>query len=399
MLIASGSEAWVNRRILSNRLLVGIGLISFPIYLWHWVLLAFPYIMNDGEPSPATRIVSVVLCVALAWATYRFIEAPLRHGRNGKLKTSGLAVAGIWMAAIGLTTQYTNLVTSQQVRSLGAKQLENHRQLSWEWNATPPCVQRYGAEFEQYCQIGDAAKDPEILLIGDSNGNHLIYGLDVVNPGSNALMLGRGACPPLLGVTTRIAEGERDCGPTMSKAIGLAATMPSVKTVVLSMMGPGYVNGRRSLVSGSFLEIHGITASQGQSRADVFAEGLRKTLSALSATTKQVIFVISTPRLDFQPTSCIDDRPLRLSAKPLKSPCAMPRATFDRDSRDYRRLVQTVLSEFPRVKVFDAAEALCDTEYCHAMKDGRLLYRDDVHLSIDGSTYLARKIAEAYPAE
>ena len=32
----AGPEAWINKKILSNKLAVWFGLISFPLYLWHW---------------------------------------------------------------------------------------------------------------------------------------------------------------------------------------------------------------------------------------------------------------------------------------------------------------------------------------------------------------------------
>ena len=50
-MIAAGSRAWLNRFVLSNRFLVWIGLISFPLYLWHWPLLSFARIMQNETPS------------------------------------------------------------------------------------------------------------------------------------------------------------------------------------------------------------------------------------------------------------------------------------------------------------------------------------------------------------
>ncbi|MES2481134.1 MAG: acyltransferase, partial [Pseudomonadota bacterium] len=41
LIIAAGPQAWVNRTLLSHRLAVWFGLISFPLYLWHWPLLSF----------------------------------------------------------------------------------------------------------------------------------------------------------------------------------------------------------------------------------------------------------------------------------------------------------------------------------------------------------------------
>ena len=51
LLIAAGKDAWINRRLLSHQVLVSIGLISFPLYLWHRPLLSFAHIMLASAPS------------------------------------------------------------------------------------------------------------------------------------------------------------------------------------------------------------------------------------------------------------------------------------------------------------------------------------------------------------
>jgi peptidoglycan/LPS O-acetylase OafA/YrhL len=80
LIIMAGSKAWVNRTILSNRIMVWFGLISFPLYLWHWPLLSFARIIEGEVPSRNLRIALVILSIALAWLTYRFIERPVRFG-------------------------------------------------------------------------------------------------------------------------------------------------------------------------------------------------------------------------------------------------------------------------------------------------------------------------------
>jgi len=52
-----------------------------------------------------------------------------------------------------------------------------------------------------------------------------------------------------------------------------------------------------------------------------------------------------------------------------------------------------VFEDFPTVQVFDPVPHLCDAEYCWAMKDGKMLYRNDDHLSMAGSMYIGSKLA------
>jgi hypothetical protein len=80
LMIFAGPKAWVNRTILSNRIAVWFGLISFPLYLWHWPILSFARIVEGEVPNSSIRIAAIVISIALAWLTYKLIECPIRFG-------------------------------------------------------------------------------------------------------------------------------------------------------------------------------------------------------------------------------------------------------------------------------------------------------------------------------
>jgi peptidoglycan/LPS O-acetylase OafA/YrhL len=93
LLISAGPEGWVNRKFLSSRFLVWFGLISYPLYLWHWPLLSFSYTSAaPAQPPVAMRIAAIAAGVALAWITYRFVERPIRSGAHGKATAMALWV-------------------------------------------------------------------------------------------------------------------------------------------------------------------------------------------------------------------------------------------------------------------------------------------------------------------
>ncbi|VEF10116.1 lipopolysaccharide modification acyltransferase [Pseudomonas fluorescens] len=94
LLIFSGPDAWVNKRILASRWLIFIGLISYPLYLWHWPIFSFCYIFLSGTPSVTLRVALVVSAVILAWLTYRFVELPLRRYISGRVAVKSL----VWLA-------------------------------------------------------------------------------------------------------------------------------------------------------------------------------------------------------------------------------------------------------------------------------------------------------------
>jgi len=97
--ILAGPEAVVNRTVLSSRVVVFVGLISYPLYLWHWPLISYAYIIRMGKPpTPLMATALVAAGFLLAWATYRFVEYPIRFGLHRQRRTQIIAVS---MAAVG----------------------------------------------------------------------------------------------------------------------------------------------------------------------------------------------------------------------------------------------------------------------------------------------------------
>lgn len=80
-LLLSAPAAWFCRSLLASPPLVWTGLISYPLYLWHWPLLVFFGIIKFAPLTLLERGLIVGLSFALAWLTYRFVEIPIRFGR------------------------------------------------------------------------------------------------------------------------------------------------------------------------------------------------------------------------------------------------------------------------------------------------------------------------------
>ncbi|MDP9529927.1 acyltransferase family protein [Pseudomonas protegens] len=104
LIILAGPKAWINRKILSNKIAVWFGLISFPLYLWHWPLLSFARIVEGEALSREVRIIVVVLAIFLAWLTCKLVERPLRLGKRGKFKVTVLAALMAFVCLVGSIT-------------------------------------------------------------------------------------------------------------------------------------------------------------------------------------------------------------------------------------------------------------------------------------------------------
>jgi peptidoglycan/LPS O-acetylase OafA/YrhL len=84
-LILASPNSMVNRQILSIRLLVWIGLVSYPLYLWHWPLLSYLTILRNGVPN--FREVRATLSLSLmpvgAHVSLYRIAPPQLHAADG----------------------------------------------------------------------------------------------------------------------------------------------------------------------------------------------------------------------------------------------------------------------------------------------------------------------------
>lgn len=386
--VAAGPETWVNRVVLGSRFMVLIGLISYPLYLWHWPLLTFARILESGTPSLEFRLVALLLSVLLATLTYSFIEKPVRSKREiSRLLTLVLLVALALIGSLGYMVAYRAKLQIQA-------QAESRDAFNWGWiiSSNPACMKAYPAFAKHYCLLSDPVKEPTVMLLGDSHSNHLYPGLVKALESTEEVVLNLGiaGCPPFSGLAS-FQKGERDiCVDTAKKALQVATTSKQVKIVVLSSRGPLYLTGRGFGDSGS--EDRQLSLSDSPEVTDfrmVYEIAMRQTLSDLVKSEKEIVFVLGTPELGFYPEFCVNSRIVWFT-KSVREPCAVSKKEFVYRNREYREVVARVLKDFPRVRVFDASERLCDSYWCWGMKDGQMFYRDDSHLSVVGSEYVAK---------
>ena len=211
LMISAGASSWANRNILGNRLLVLVGLISYPLYLWHWPLLAFARILGDGPPSQTVTLTLVVLAFVLAWLTYQFVEKPIRFPGPGarRRRTAGLLVlamlgTGILGAAVfllkGLPGRFPEVAQhltdykfdySSAYRE-GVCFIEKIEQLDRALDFSSRCVDQ---------PADKSAATPLVLLWGDSMAAQLYPGLAAKqeNYDFRVAQFTIALCPPILG--------------------------------------------------------------------------------------------------------------------------------------------------------------------------------------------------------
>jgi peptidoglycan/LPS O-acetylase OafA/YrhL len=92
--------AWVNRKILSNPAVVWVGLISYPLYLFHWPALSFVHIIKGENPKPGYIVAALGVSLLLTILTYYFIEKKIRRNTS-KWVLPALVVSFVAVGVIG----------------------------------------------------------------------------------------------------------------------------------------------------------------------------------------------------------------------------------------------------------------------------------------------------------
>jgi peptidoglycan/LPS O-acetylase OafA/YrhL len=207
MMIIASPNSLVSRFFLSSRPMVWIGLISYPLYLWHWPMLSYLAILRNGVPNFLEIWAAVILATVFSYLTYRFVELPLRRRKDAVAKLSfGLAFAGV-AGVVTVAAGGFNFRFPPEVRSIAQTAPGVNGGFSDGCFLEPT-----GAEFTESC-IEKGSK-PLVFLWGDSTAAALYPGLKDAARKRQSFRLARfsaAACAPILdqGTNERCDKSNR----------------------------------------------------------------------------------------------------------------------------------------------------------------------------------------------
>lgn len=199
-LIGAGPDARINRA-LALPLPRWFGLISYPIYLWHWPLLVFARIVSGDTPAWPVRCGAVAAAVILAHLTYVLIERPLRVGlrlRHAIAGSAALMAAACCVSLIIVVRQGFPSRLSPELIDIvaGAEKLIDQKEIS----QVGKCLLIQGGVRPPECV---EKRRPLLLIWGDSHAAALFLGwrrLQEARQFGLAQFTGAG-CPPIQNLT------------------------------------------------------------------------------------------------------------------------------------------------------------------------------------------------------
>ena len=347
--IAAPSSLGMSKKLLATRPFVEFGIISYPIYLWHWPLFSMARILF-GSPSSYLLVFLAVLSIVLAWATFYWVESPIKSGQSVNLESNKFYyLCLIGLLALGGIGDFTRNHNGFPARVDG----NFWSQIAWPRDMVYSKQCLGGFKFPgSFCQINSSAPIDSVL-IGDSHANHFFFGL------SKKLMTNHEG---LIEIS----------GPLYLKDI----TQNNVKFIL-----------RNKFIKNVFIAYYFGRINQ---RDNPFGQVMNSMIYSFIKYNKNVIVIIDSPGFDVDPSLCTN-RPwlarMFESGQRTRRNCSESIAYMNKKRRLYTEFLNKISVMYPKVKFIDAYTPFCKNQRCEPMMNGSLLFRDRHHLTTFGSDF------------
>ena len=379
LIISAGPHAWLNRKVLSHRVMVWMGLISYPLYLWHWPLLSMARIIEGTEPAPEIRIAAVCVAIALAWLTYKLLEKPIRFGNYHESKT---VILLILMGAVGFAGFYTYQRDGLEFRVHNFVKITK---AAGEWEYPGNLKSFSFSDRDFYYQKSGLEKTT--LFIGDSNIEQYAVRIEEIikrNPSStNSAIFSTGdGCVPIPKASV---ASYKHCFDLFEESLELALSRKDISTVVIGGLWYQYLSGEA--LGGRTLSI--FHADDGQEYPiEKGSVGYQKALAELSnyiavlkRNHKKVILVLNIPMGSEMDPFYLVQRSLRHFPNVFEvRDGGLNLTTFEARYGSIKNDLINIANK-NQIAIIDPVKYLCSDDVCASVDaDGEPRYKDGQHL-------------------
>ncbi len=398
LIIVAGPQAWPNRTFLSHPLVVWFGLISFPLYLWHWPLLAFAHIGAGARPPVEIRILAILFSLLLAWLTYRFLERPIRGSKNHKPYVLSLCLLMGLIAGAGLWTQHRlHRMPLRQIDVLSIQANDMHAMEKKILEQDDSCQRLLNIDpTNMICKAKSAA--PDIMVLGDSTASSFNYAALTGRVPVDTLLISRPGCLPFVdfvnyGAGETLKE-KTFCNRMTQGAIQDLDRLASIHTVVLVSSGSLFIRGGfGSKQNEQDWSKYKITKADGHyvgSRKEAFVDGYSGTIQRLLETGRHVILVKEMPELEVSTVDCLAARSGLAFLPKNPADCRTARPKLADWQSEYDSAIAEIAQKNPGLLIYDPFSLVCDAQFCYGAREGRVYYYDSHHLGLEGSELVWR---------
>lgn len=336
-------------RLLSSKVLVGVGLISYSAYLWHQPLFAFSRLYLLEELDAELNFALILATFFCAYFSWRFVELPFRRRKDSLLPNSkvlGFAIASLFI--IGAVGFIGHIERGFPERNKDMMRLAQNGGLSFECSGA--------SLLEQKCK---STLEPKIAIWGDSYAMHFARAFHESFPLEGVHQLTLSSCPPIPGYKHASRKEQVSCYDYNNLVATYLADRDqhNIETVVLAASKPLDTEERKQL--------------------------LAKNVSALKQLGYSIIIV--SPTVKFSES----ERCITLA---MRGQVALDDCSFE-FSNATNLEVFSALEKFAKdseVTLVNLANFMCDSGVCALSKEGLLVVRDEGHLTNEIQSNLSK---------
>jgi peptidoglycan/LPS O-acetylase OafA/YrhL len=382
LLIYTPSDAIGKDILFSNRLIVFFGLISYPLYLYHWPALAFIRVM--GFDDSFNRIVVIILCIPFSWLTYLYIEKNFRLHLNKISMAKFLGLGLLIMGGIGLTIWQNKGFP------------ERHPELSkistaLQWGY-PGNLEEFNFKEGSFRQQ-KSNNSETVLFLGDSNVEQYYPRVDALIQAhpkiARSVIFSALGCSPIPNVSG-INRGH--CQKQLSLAADLVREQRNIKTVVMTAFWPNYLSD----VANFYYIDNGVKRpiAVGNLAYKMALDNLSEYIQNLKKENIDVILILNIPSGQKLDPKMLVERSIFPPYLSLKKEFSMSESEIN---PEYAVIKQDLIliARNSNIQYIDPINYLCSEGYCSSVdKLGMPIYRDYAHLSPEFMRHVGLKFID-----
>lgn len=380
LIILLATEKTTLAKFMGNKVLVGLGLMSYSAYLWHQPVFAFARHRSLTEPDQSTFIALMCLTFVLAFLSWRFIETPARNRQTFSrqaLITTGLVLTLV-LVAFGLMGHRTSGYPSRFPDVVAG--IENPP------DNNPSICKKSGDQ--KFCILGHASATATMAMLGDSHsyklGEELSKQLGTLK---KSMHLYDGSwCAPLMDFGTSHPSKRPECRQYMEDAFKQVIENKDIATVILVAEWSNYTTGQRWGDDGVafYTDSFSKETSHPENIATV-ERAFNRTISALQAANKTIVIVKSTPEYSAMVPKYLAKNYL-YNGELNMGQYTVNASTYAQRNMAIERIFQKL--NHPDIQFTDTFSIFCPTSVCEVANERGAFYSDSNHLSLLGSARL-----------
>ena len=391
LIILYATNETITGKVLSNKILVSVGLLSYSAYLWHQPLFAFARHRSIDNPSQTTFLILSILTFILAYFSWKYIEKPFREKNKFTKKQifTYAACGSIFFIAIGVTGDLNKGFVSRNqifVELANIKTVKDNRCHNSE--------RKNAEEIEKgnICIIGKSSI-PTFAIIGDSHAGALFNSVEKWT--SKKLFAGyalsNGFCAPLIDFNMDKYQAI-GCSSKNTNSFKKIIETKSIKYVVLVAEWANYTKGYRNEGDGAIKEIglasDNFNKAKNQSENKIiFQRSLQKTIQNLIDANKKVIIIEPTPEFEVNVFSSVaknylfGNKKIQFPQIPIK------------DYEDRNHEVLEVFNQLKNVKLIETKNIFCKENKCNSVNsENKILFSDTNHVTEYGGNMIINEL-------